>query len=87
MIAMGNIGGIIGSYMFFDNEAPTYPTGWGLSLGFACLGITSALGMEVAFKRINANRKKLSVDEVREKYTEDELQEMGDRSPLFRYTL
>jgi MFS transporter, ACS family, DAL5 transporter family protein len=29
----------------------------------------------------------MSEMEIREKYTDDELDEMGDRSPLFRYTL
>ncbi|KAK3715903.1 hypothetical protein LTR37_006886 [Vermiconidia calcicola] len=87
MIAMGNVGGIIGSYMFLDSEAPKYPTGWGLSLGLAVLAIVSALSMEFTFKRINANRNKISVDEVHARYSEDDLQEFGDRSPLFRYTL
>ncbi|KAK3680348.1 hypothetical protein LTR37_021308 [Vermiconidia calcicola] len=87
MIAMGNVGGIIGSYMFLDSEAPKYPTGWGLSLGLAVLAIVSALSMEFTFKRINANRNKVSVDEVHARYSEDDLQEFGDRSPLFRYTL
>lgn len=37
-------------------------------------------------KRINAKRQSISLEEIRDKYTEEELSEMGDRSPLFRYS-
>lgn len=37
-------------------------------------------------KRINAKRALMSEDEIRAKYTDDELAEMGDESPLFRYS-
>ena len=29
----------------------------------------------------------MTEDEIRAKYTEEELEQLGDRSPLFRYTL
>ena len=37
-------------------------------------------------RRINAKRAAISEEEVRAKYTEEELVEMGDESPLFRYS-
>jgi hypothetical protein len=36
-------------------------------------------------KRINAKRAAMDEGEIRAKYTEEELSEMGDLSPLFRY--
>lgn len=36
-------------------------------------------------KRINAKRAAIPAEEVHAKYTDQELSEMGDRSPLFRY--
>jgi hypothetical protein len=38
-------------------------------------------------KRINNKRVAISVEEVMAKYTIEELTEMGDESPLFRYSL
>lgn len=36
-------------------------------------------------KRINAKRAAMDESEIRARYTEEELSEMGDMSPLFRY--
>lgn len=87
MIALGNCGGIIGSLIFVGSESPRYQTGWGTSLAFICVGICSALTLETTYKLINKRRDAVSMQEIDEKYSTDTLEEMGDRSPLFRYTL
>ncbi|KAE8325414.1 major facilitator superfamily domain-containing protein [Aspergillus sergii] len=86
-ICIGNSGGVIGSYMYMDEEAPTYYTGFGLSLAFGGSGLIVALLLELSY--IYANRKKAneSEAEIRERYSDDELLAMGDKSPLFKYTL
>ena len=86
-IAVGNIGGIMGSYMFFDSDAPKYNVGFGLSFGFAFCGLSAALLAELAFKWGNKKKARMSPDEVRARYTQDQLLKMGDKSPLFKYTL
>jgi len=87
-IAMiGNLGGIVSSYIFIQSEAPAYPTGFGTSLAFAVMGIIAATTLDLIYMRINKKRDQMSEAEVREKYTEEELAALGDRSPLFRYTL
>lgn len=87
MIAVGNIGGIIGSYMYIDKEAPKYPTGYGLSFAFAGLGIAAALVLEYGLWKTNKKRAAIPESDVRSKYNAEELALMGDRSPLFRYHL
>ena len=87
MIALGNIGGIIGSYMFIADEAPRYPTGYGLSLGLGVLGIIAALALEWGLWMTNKKRAKVSESEVRQRYNDEELALLGDRSPLFKYHL
>jgi hypothetical protein len=87
MIGLGNCGGIIGSFIFLDAEKPRYQTGWGTALGFIIGGILAASSMEAAYMWINKRRDRISEAEVRDQYTEEELQRLGDRSPLFRYTL
>jgi AAA+ superfamily predicted ATPase len=50
-------------------------------------GIVATIALRITFKRINAQRNAMSEEEVRAKYTDVELLEMGDKSPFFRYTL
>lgn len=87
MIGLGNCGGIIGSFIFLGSESPRYQTGWGTCLGFIVGGILSASTLETVYKWKNKQRDRMSEAEVRAMYTEQELVRMGDRSPLFRYTL
>jgi len=86
MNCVGNVGGIIGSFMYLEKEKPKYYTGFGLSLALAGFGFFVALFLEWSYKVGNANKAKVA-DEARAKYTEEELFDLGDRSPLFKYVL
>ncbi|KAI1337038.1 putative MFS transporter [Xylariaceae sp. FL0016] len=86
-ICVGNIGGIIGSYMYFDADAPQYYTGFGLSLALGATGLVNVILLELSYKWGNKKKARMSEEEIRSKYTEDELLQMGDKSPLFKYTL
>jgi len=79
--------GIIGTNIFLDAEAPSYPTGYGVSFGIICLGIVCALFLEFTLWRLNKAKSMLDESEVREEFTQVELDQMGEKSPLFRYTL
>ncbi|KAF5003704.1 hypothetical protein FDECE_9754 [Fusarium decemcellulare] len=87
MICLGNLGGVIGSFIYKKSEQPAYPTGFGTSLGFAALGVVLCLGLELSYKAINKHRDGMTRGDVLQCYTEAELSDKGDRSPLFRYTL
>ncbi|KZL77909.1 MFS transporter, partial [Colletotrichum tofieldiae] len=86
-ICVGNIGGIIGSYMYLDSEAPKYYTGFGLSLAFGGSGVVVALLLELSYKWGNAKKASMSEEEIRARYTEEQLMHMGDKSPHFKYVL
>ncbi|OJJ34422.1 hypothetical protein ASPWEDRAFT_184914 [Aspergillus wentii DTO 134E9] len=86
-ICIGNIGGIIGSYMYIDSESPKYYTGFGLSLAFGGSGLIAALILETSYIWGNKRKERIGEDEVRERYSEEQLLDMGDKSPLFKYTL
>lgn len=47
----------------------------------------SATILEFTFRHNNKQRAALTQEEIRAKYTDDELADLGDRSPLYRYTL
>ncbi|KAL8399501.1 hypothetical protein RB594_000038 [Gaeumannomyces avenae] len=87
LVCTGNIGGVVGSYIYKDDEAPRYVTGFGTSLAFVASGIVAVVLLEFLLWRSNKRNAALTEDEVRSKYTEEELELMGDRSPLFKYAL
>lgn len=87
MIAFSQLGGIMGSNIYIGSQSPTYPVGFGISISMLGLfGIVWPVIYFFILKRINANRASIPADEVRAKYTDDELAEMGDESPLFTYS-
>lgn len=86
MNCVGNVGGIVGSFMYLESEKPKYPTGFGLSLAFGASGFVVAILLEWSYRVANKKKAKL-VEEAKAKYTEEELFDMGDKSPLFKHVL
>jgi len=91
LIAVGNFGGICGSNIFLARQAPRYPAGYGTALGICVVAIGAAYVLRCAYDRENKRRDAFmegkTAEEVRAAHTEQELLDMGDRSPFFRYTL
>ncbi len=91
LIAFGNFGGICGSNIFLVSQAPRYPAGYGTGLAICCVAVVAAAVLRFAYARENRRRDEFMVgkteEEVRAMYTEQELLDLGDRSPFFRYTL
>jgi len=81
----------MGSNIYLEREKPKYRTGFGVSLAMSVLSIVMAYILRLECKRQNEKKDKLmrekSEEEIRAEYTEQELLDMGDRSPFFRYTL
>jgi len=91
LISVGNMGGIMGSNIYLAREAPVYRTGFGVSLAMCLLAMIMTLVVRTAYKQENAKRDKLlsenTEEEIRSRYTEQQLLDMGDKSPFFKYTL
>ncbi|KAG5655126.1 hypothetical protein KAF25_001899 [Fusarium avenaceum] len=87
LVCVGNIGGLIGSYIYLEREAPRYPVGYGTSLAFGLAGIVAVVLLETLLKRGNAKKAKMTPEEIRQTYSEDDLIRMGEKSPLFKYAL
>lgn len=86
-IMMGNCGGFAGSFVFQNNEAPSYPSGYGSVLGFACAGIAAALTLEFLYWTHNKRHQNVTEEEAVAKFGEEKLALIGDKSPLFKYAL
>jgi sugar phosphate permease len=87
LISLGNIGGMMGSFIYIEKEKPKYPTGFGASLGFAAMGIIACMVLESVYAAKNKRRALMTERDIQEKYSQERLDELGDRSPLFRYAL
>lgn len=87
MISLGNCGGIVGSFIFLPSESPKYPTGFGSSLTFAATGMVAALLLEFLYWSHNKKHEGVTEEEALLKYGQENLDKMGDRSPLFKYGL
>lgn len=87
LISIGNLGGAVGSNIFLANEAPHYWLGYGFALGIVLAAISMTFVLRAAFLKVNRQRDMIPEAEVRIKYSEQELLDLGDKSPLYRYTL
>ncbi|ELQ38358.1 inner membrane transport protein yfaV [Pyricularia oryzae] len=87
LLAAGNLGSLVGTNIFLDQEAPRYPTGYGTALGIICLGLIAAFALEFFLWKMNKRKARLSESAIRAEYTQDHLDCMGEKSPLYIYTL
>lgn len=85
LISIGNFGGAIGSNIFI--QAPRYYLGYGMGLAMCAAAIICTFILRFAFLRANKQRDKLDQEEIKRMYTTEQLIEMGDRSPLYRYVV
>jgi hypothetical protein len=87
LLSIGNLSGIIGSNIFVAWEAPRYWAGYGTCLGLILAAQCMAVFLRFTYARINRERDRMTEEEIKARYTEAELLDMGDLSPYFRYTL
>lgn len=84
-IACGSAGGILGSNIFFSHEAPRYYTGYGICIAVNVLAQLVAIFLYFYLRAVNKKRDAMSEQEIYAKYTPEQLADMGNDSPLFRY--
>lgn len=91
LISIGNLGGICGSNIFIPAQAPEYPLGFGVGIGICSAAVIMAFVLRTAYRKENEKRDRFMEGktdaEVRAMYTDQELLDLGDQSPFFRYTL
>ena len=84
-VGVGNTGGLVASNVFFDSEAPLYRTGFGVSLGMTWI---CALACIICFVWVYRENRLRDMGKRNDRYElpEDELGNLGDDHPRFRYT-
>ena len=83
-IGLGNCGGIVASNIYITNQQPTYPVGFGISLGMLWLCGLSCTIFFAGLWLENRKRDKGGRD-YRYGLEKDELENLGDDHPRFRY--
>ncbi|KAJ5181917.1 hypothetical protein N7449_012064 [Penicillium cf. viridicatum] len=84
-IGFGNCGGLVASNVFFDSEAPTYRTGFGVSLGMVWIcGLACTVFFGYLYRE-NRLREQCKRDH-RYHWPREELENAGDDHPSFRFT-
>jgi len=90
-IGIGNFSGAIASNIYRTKDTPRFIIGHGFELMFVGIGFICVPIAVVSYMRINAKRDAIERAAMengeKNKYTPQELRELGDRAPDFRYTL
>jgi hypothetical protein len=79
-IGLGNCRGLIASDIYITKQAPTYHTGYSTGLGFICLGSVAGTSFVLYCVFDKGNRDYLF------QLPPEELNNLGDDYPTFRYT-
>jgi hypothetical protein len=91
LISVGNLGGIAGVHLYIPAQAPTYHAGFGTGLRLCVSSIVWALVLRRLCRKENEKKRKLIQEEGEEntkaRLSEQDLLDLGDRSPFFVYTL
>jgi MFS family permease len=84
-IGVGNLGGAMASNFYRAQDKPKYLLGHGLEIGFVVMGLLAVIVLRVSYGKINRQRERDS-DRI-SALSDEELSDLGDRAPTFRYML
>lgn len=84
-MGFGTMGGAAASNFYRSSDAPRYRLGHILVLVFAVIGLVSMATYYIICTKVNAKRE-AEADRVLQ-YTDEELLDMGDKAPTYRYKL
>ncbi|OJA10472.1 hypothetical protein AZE42_09338 [Rhizopogon vesiculosus] len=90
-IGIGSIGGAISAVIYRSQDSPRFIIGHAVELMFVGIGLIFLPIVVFCYKRINGQRdaaESLALQRGEKvRYSDQELRELGDRAPGFRYTL
>ncbi|KAH7138146.1 major facilitator superfamily domain-containing protein [Dendryphion nanum] len=86
-LSIGNCAGIMSSFIYPRQEGPRYIKGHAITMGMVAWAILVYAVMWYYFASVNARRDRGEEDHLIEGLTDEEIAELGDESPRFRYTI
>ncbi|KJZ76799.1 hypothetical protein HIM_03676 [Hirsutella minnesotensis 3608] len=85
-LTLGNASGILSAFIYPKSDAPRYVRGHAVTLSMVALGVAIYGAMWMWYRRENTRRGTGQLSEKHKGLNEDELEELGDDSPRYRYT-
>lgn len=86
-LSIGNCAGIMSSFIYPRTEGPRYIKGHAITMAMVAWAILVYAVMWWYFARVNARRDRGEEDHLIEGFSDEEVAELGDESPRFRYTI
>ncbi|EUC55076.1 transmembrane protein, putative, partial [Rhizoctonia solani AG-3 Rhs1AP] len=88
-IGFGNLGGIVSSFIYRTQDSPRFHLGHGVVIGVLCMSWVASAIAFLVYRRLNSQKDELCAREniVDCEERRAEYRDLGDASPLFRYTL
>ncbi|ODV65149.1 MFS general substrate transporter [Hyphopichia burtonii NRRL Y-1933] len=86
-IGIGNFSGAYSSNIYRGKDSPRYLLGHGMEIMFISLGLVAMLINVIGYSISNSMKKRRLESGYYDEYTDQELIEMGDKSPYFIYRL
>ena len=83
-VGFGNVGGIVASNIFISDQRPTYPVGYGVSLGLIWASGVACTILVIGLRLENRKRAQGKRDD-RLNLAEEERGNLGDDHPSFRF--
>ena len=81
-------GGCIGANIFIESEAPTYIAGFTVLTVLVLVGgVGACIGNWYCLRAANIKKDRIPLEDLEGEYSENDLAEMGEYSPYFRYIL
>jgi MFS family permease len=86
-LTFGNIAGVATPFMYPTTDTPNFTKGHATTLGMVGLAAMIYAGMRFYYSKINDKRSKGEEDSKIEHMSDMQVEEMGDRSPRYVYTV
>ncbi|KAF5094346.1 hypothetical protein DV451_005035 [Geotrichum candidum] len=84
-IGIGNFGGAFASNIYHAKDKPRFILGHAVEIGFISLGIIALLALVASYRFVNNQREKGLREGKYDHLSIEELSQMGDKNPYFRY--
>ncbi|GFZ49961.1 hypothetical protein JCM24511_07364 [Saitozyma sp. JCM 24511] len=82
-LALGSLAVAAGNNVYLTQQAPNYQLGYGLGMAVCSSGIVVTGVLVLILRRDNAKKEQMDFDN----HTPEQLEEMGDKAPTYRYIL
>jgi len=86
-LTIGNCAGIMAPFLFPTNDGPRYIMGYCVTIAMVGYAACIFAFMSHYFSRVNKRRREGKEDQKVEGISEEQINELGDRSPRFMYTI